>query len=64
MKDPTALLLALVNMAWGTSCIFFPHWYFKKASPDQATLDRRIYRWLGFGLACLGLVILARCIVQ
>ena len=59
MKDPIGLLLALLFAGWGASAIFFPHWFYRTVTPEQAARDHRRFRTFGFIMLPLGLVLLA-----
>jgi hypothetical protein len=47
--------IPLVFFAWGLSCFFFPHWWYKKVSPEQMAHDQKVFKTLGCVLAPLGI---------
>ena len=59
MKNPIGLLVAIVFTTWGVAAIFFPQWFYRTVTPDQAERDRKRTKRIGFLFLPLGLVMLA-----
>lgn len=59
MKDPIALIIALLFSGLGASLIVYPQWAYRVVTPEQAARDRKRCRRFGFVLLPMGLILLA-----
>ena len=59
MKDPFALIIAILFSGLGAVSIFYPECFYRIVISGQATRDRKRLRKLGFVILPLGLVLLA-----
>ena len=59
MKDPIALIIAILSSGLGASCIFYPECIYRVVTPEQAARDRKRAKRCGFVLLPLGLFLLA-----
>jgi hypothetical protein len=58
MKDPIALLIALLFAGWGAAALVFPQWWYKVKTPEQAGRDPKRVRIFGMIALPLGLILL------
>jgi hypothetical protein len=59
MKDPIALIIAMLASGLGASWLFYPEWSYRVVTPEQAARDRKRLRRFGFILLPMGLILLA-----
>ncbi len=57
MKDPIALIIAILFSGLGASWVFYPKWAYRVVTPEQAARDQKRLKRFGFILLTLGLIL-------
>ncbi|MGH7970386.1 MAG: hypothetical protein ACREIC_16810 [Limisphaerales bacterium] len=64
MRNPIGFLLALVFVCWGLAATFFPQWFYKVGTPEQAARDRKKVQRMGMLFLPVGVLMLIGSLVM